>query len=135
MTTVAWKNYVENTLGESVPLNIRLHYENMDDITISALTVVNRKIVNSLIGQGTNAIAIGVCDYSRESLAYTLEWPSTMHSEDETKSNTTHRIGNQVTLHLFVDSTLNLLVFPRTVLLDQPSPTLTKRGIPERREV
>lgn len=72
MTTVAWKNYVENTLGESVPLNIRLHYENMDDITISALTVVNRKIVNSLIGQGTNAIAIGVCDYSRESLAYTL---------------------------------------------------------------
>lgn len=72
MADIAWKDYIKDALSECTPLNISLHYENMDAVTISTLTVVNRKIVSSLINQGATAIAIGVCDYSREALAFTV---------------------------------------------------------------
>lgn len=72
MTAISWKNFIESTLRERSPLGICIQCENTDPIPMSALTLVNRKIVDLLVGRGVTKIAIGVCDYSREALALTL---------------------------------------------------------------
>lgn len=72
MNTTPWKVFVENTLNEHVPFGIDIRYENLDPITITALTLMNRKIVDALIQEGETAIAISACDYFREALAFSL---------------------------------------------------------------
>ena len=136
MTTIAWKDFVEGALKERPPLNICLRYENMDAITISALTVVNRKIIDSLIDLGATAIVIGVCDCSREALAFTLGMAidDALRGENQVEYSTANwKPGDTASLcgfnFEFAGFSEDGLFGPAITYIDQKGSSRTSRGL------
>ena len=72
MQEVEWRSYINSALSTQDQTKIILHYDGKDPIPVSACTMVNKTLVDDLFERGARAIAIGVCDYSAEAIAFAL---------------------------------------------------------------
>ena len=68
----AWHSFLRDSLQGDGVHNVILKYEGLDDIPISACTLANAAFIDEQIKAGAKRVAIAVCDYSREALAYSL---------------------------------------------------------------
>lgn len=72
MADRTWKSFLADSLEKESAHCISLRYEGKDDVPISACALVNAAFIEKEIQEGARSIAIGICDYSREALAYSI---------------------------------------------------------------
>jgi len=67
-----WKTFVQDCVAMYDASSPTVRYEGFGEVGISAVTAVNQGLFNKAVAAGAPGIIIGVCDFSREALALSV---------------------------------------------------------------
>ena len=67
---LTWDEFVSESLQRWRTPDFKLYYEALGEVRPSAITVVNKGLLERAIESGLPGIAVAVCDYTREALAF-----------------------------------------------------------------